>query len=271
MLKFITHRPLWVNILVGVLLAVAVFSVFVLSLNWLTHHNESRTVPFVTGKSFDEAEAILKKAGFEIEIQDSIFTDTAAASVVLKQFPDADEVVKVNRTVYLTINRAVPPEVLMPNLIGYSFRSAEMELKNSGLKVGDTSYKHNYATGSVLEQRYNGTAISPGAKLRMGSSISLVLGDGLGEEFSVPPLTGLTIAQALHVMESLGLVRGVVVSLNGEPISDTMSAYVGKQNPEPYDEEKRRIRIRSGQTVDLFMQSEKPVRDSIPANLPLPE
>ena len=68
MLKFITHRPLWLNIFVGVLLAIAIFSVFVLSLNWLTHHNVSKTVPNVTGKSFEEAERLLEKAGFEVEV-----------------------------------------------------------------------------------------------------------------------------------------------------------------------------------------------------------
>ena len=81
---------------------------------------------------------------------------------------------KINRTVYLTINRAVPPEVEMPNLNGYSFRSAEMLLINAGLKVGDTSYKTDLSNNSVLEQRFNGSIIAPGTKLRMGSSISLV-------------------------------------------------------------------------------------------------
>ena len=272
MLKFITHRPLWVNFLVGLLLAVGIFSVFVLSLNWLTHHNESRSVPSVTGISFDEAESILEKAGFDVEIQDSIYTDTAQPSVVLKQFPDADELVKVNRTVYLTINRTVPPEVEMPNLFGYSFRSAEMVLNNSGLKVGDTIYKTDFSRNSVLEQRYNGATITPGTKLRMGSAISLVLSNGLGsEEFAVPSLTGFTVAQALHVMESIGLQRGVLVSIDGQFITDTLNAYVGRQIPEPYNEEKKRIRIRAGQTIDLFLQIDRPVKDSSTANLPLPD
>ena len=136
MLKFITHRPLWLNIVVGILLAVGIFSVFVLSLTWLTHHNESMTVPQVIGKTFDEAESILDKAGFEIEIQDSIYSDTARPNVILKQFPEPDEIVKVNRKVFLTINRTVPPLVEMPNLLGYSIRNAEMTLKNAGLKLG---------------------------------------------------------------------------------------------------------------------------------------
>src|SRR5258706_14845013 len=160
MLKFITQRPLWLNLLIGLLLTLIVFFIFVFSLNWITHHNESKTVPAVTGKSLSEAESILEKAGFEIEIQDSVYVDTVPPMKVLRQVPEDGEVVKVNRTVYLTINRAVPPLVEMPNLVGFSFRSAEMELVNMGLRVGDTMYKTDFARNSVLEQRYNGQTIS---------------------------------------------------------------------------------------------------------------
>ena len=271
-LKFITHRPLWVNLLVGILLALGIFSVFVLSLNWLTHHNESRTVPYVTGKSFEEASAILEKAGFDVEIQDSIYTDTANALSVLKQFPDGDEVVKINRTVYLTINRAVPPEVPMPNLNGYTFRSAEMELISAGLKIGDTSYRNDLSNNAVLEQRYKGSIIEPGTKLRMGSAISLVISKGPGdEEFSVPILTGFTVVEALRIMEEMGIAKSVIVSNDGQRITDTLNAFIVRQIPEPFNEERKRMRMRSGQSIDLFIQTDRPVRDSISANLPLPE
>ncbi|HUM66746.1 MAG TPA: PASTA domain-containing protein, partial [Chitinophagaceae bacterium] len=141
MFKFITHRPLWVNVLVGIAIAFILFFIFVFSLNWFTHHDEAMAVPQVTGKSFEDARSLLEKQGFEVEIQDSIYWDTAKPMQVLKQVPEPDELVKVNRTVYLTINRAVPPMVEMPNLIGYSYRSAEVVLKNANLRVGDTSFK----------------------------------------------------------------------------------------------------------------------------------
>ncbi|MEI9808140.1 MAG: hypothetical protein WDO16_09830 [Bacteroidota bacterium] len=62
MFKFITHRPLWLNILTAILLAVAILFIFIFSLNWLTHHDESKSVPSVAGKSFDEAKKILEKS-----------------------------------------------------------------------------------------------------------------------------------------------------------------------------------------------------------------
>ena len=78
--------------------------------------------------------------------------------------------------------------VEMPNLVGYSFRSAEMALKNSNLRVGDTTFKADFAKNAVLEQRYNGAVITAGTKIRMGSTISLVLGDGVGDRQFVVPI-----------------------------------------------------------------------------------
>ncbi len=90
----------------------------------------------------------LKDKGFEVEIQDSIYSDTAAPLAVLRQFPEADAVVKENRTVYLTINRAVAPTIEMPNLEGMSFRTAQLVLKQYGLKVKDTVFKPDFAKNS---------------------------------------------------------------------------------------------------------------------------
>jgi beta-lactam-binding protein with PASTA domain len=261
MLKSITGRPLWVNVLVGIVLAIALFALFLLSLNWLTGHGKSSSVPSVTGKSYEEARSILKKAGFDVEIQDSVYVDTVPALHVIKQIPDADEVVKSNRTVFLVIRRAVPPEVEMPNLSGYSFRNAEMVLKSMDLRVGDTTFRPDFARNAVLDQLYNGAVIKPGTKIRKGSIISLVLGDGIGNlEFPVPIITGMTYCDAKAELESRGLSIGAIV-LGG--VTDTCGAFIYKQVPGRYDEEKHVLRIRSGQTIDIWLQADKPVADTV--------
>ncbi len=261
MFKFITHRPLWLNLLTGLLLAVIVFFIFVFSLNWITHHNESKTVTAVTRKSFSQAETILHDAGFEVEIQDSIYVDSVPPMTVLRQVPEDGEVVKVNRTVYVTINRAVPPLVEMPNLVGFSYRSAEMELSNMGLRVGDTFYRADFARNSVLEQRYKGEIIKAGTKIRMGSSISFILGTGVGnEKFLVPNLVGKTYCEAKQWIESRGLVMGVPMAAG---ISDTCRAYIYDQRPARFDEFNKLQYIRTGQTIDVWLQADKPVSDSL--------
>lgn len=267
MFKFITHRPLWANILAGVVIAVILFFIFIFSLNWFTHHDQAMAVPSVTGKSFESAKEILQKAGFEVEIQDSIYVDTTKPMQVLKQVPESDELVKVNRTVYLTINRSVPPMVEMPNLVGYSYRSAEMALKNSNLRVGDTTFKADFAKNAVLEQHYKGAVIPAGAKVRMGSEISLVLGDGVGDrQFIVPSLIGMTYGEAKSLLEAHGLGFGAIIAPN---INDTVNAYIYQQRPERFDDDKRFRYIRSGQLIDIWLQSEKPVTDTIPNPEPL--
>lgn len=261
MFKFITYRPLWVNILAGLVLAFAVFFLFLSSLKCLTGHGKAATVPSVNGKKFEEAKKILKKAGFDVEIQDSVYVDTAKPMTVLRQIPDADEVVKSNRTIFLLVSRSVPPEMEMPNLVGYSYRNAEMVLKNMDLKIGDTTFKPDFAKNAVLEQWYKGQQIAPGTKIRKGSVVSLVLGDGIGKkEFVVPDITGMTFCDAKELLEGNGIIIGAVVS--DVNVDDTCNAYIFKQNPERFDEEKRFQRIRSGQTMDIWIQNDKPEKDS---------
>lgn len=261
MAKSITTRPLWVNILAAIILSMVVILLFFLSLRWLTHHGVARTVPSVTGKTFAEAKTFLEKQGFEVIIQDSVYVDTLPPSGIVRQVPDADAVVKVNRTVYLTINRSLAPLVEMPNLVSYSFRNAEMVLKNMGLKVGDTIFKPDFARNSVLEQRYNGEEIKQGTKIRQGSAITLVLGNGVGQnEFAVPVIVGLTYGQARAMLSANGINIGAVVLDDG--VTDTVNAYIYRQSPTRYDDDRKIAHIRPGQLMDVWLSLQKPAGDS---------
>lgn len=265
-LKFITGKPLWVNILFSIVLVTVVLLLFLVSLNFITNHGSTLSIPSVTGKSFMDAKRILESQGFEVEIQDSIYNDTAIALSVIRQFPEADEVVKRNRIVYLTINRSVPPLIEMPLLEGLSFRSAEIVLKQYGLRVGDTSYRSDMAKNSVLEQIYKGDRIKPGVKIKMGSVIDLVLGSGLGnEEFAVPDLFGMPYAEARIAIESTGLMVGVTIP--DADVADTKNAFVYQQRPERYTADRRLNRVRQGQTIDLFLSVQKPVRQAVDSTL----
>ena len=259
MFKFLTHRPLWLNILAGIILALAIFFLFLLSLKCLTRHGKSATVPSVTGKKYDEAIKLLKKAGFEVEIQDSVYVDTLPPMAVIKQMPEADEIVKANREIILIVNRFEPPLIEMPNLLNYSYRNAEMVLGNLGLKVGDTTFEPDFAKNIVRKQIYNGQIIAPGTKIRKGSVVSLVLGDGVGnKEFAVPSVIGMQFCDMKKKLEGSGVLVGAIVL--DPDVTDTCSAWIYWQNPERYDEDKNLNHIRSGQTIDVRLQLNKPAR-----------
>lgn len=252
MFKFITNRPLWVNFLVAVILAFFIIFLMLQLLGWITRHGEYLTVPAVIKKDTQEAIRLLETKGFDVVIQDSVYSDSLPRGTVVKQLPDANATVKVNRTVFLTVNRYIPPMVAMPQLEGKSLSFALDLLRRNHLILGDTVYKPDFMKGSILEQKYNGATIITGAKVRWGSKITLVIAAGLNEqEMMVPNLIGLTYAQAKSQLELLGVnIAGIIAE--GE-IKDTAAAFVYKQNPERFNDDKQPIYIRPGQLMDLYI------------------
>lgn len=179
MFKFITDRPFWVNLLTALILAFLLIFLVLQLLGWITRHGEYLTVPAVNGKDTREAIRLLESKGFDVIIQDSVYTDSLPRGTVVKQLPDADATVKINRTVFITVNRYVPPMITMPQLEGKSLSFALDLLERNHLHLGDTSYKPDFMKGSILEQRYKGARILPGTKVRWGSKISLIIAGGL--------------------------------------------------------------------------------------------
>jgi len=227
-----------------------------LLLGLITRHGKSRTVPYVIGKNLNDVEKQLSDAGFETVIQDSVYYDSLPRGVVIKQVPDADAVVKVNRTVYVIINRFVAPDVPMPNIIGYSLRNAQYTLESMGLKMGDTSSRVDFAKNTVLEISINGNMVKPGDKVKVGSKVDLVIARGKGdEEISVPQLIGLQVADARVLLEQYGLNLGSVVK--NPDVVDIDNSYIYRQEPM-----RGAGRIRAGQLIDVWVQSEKPTADS---------
>jgi hypothetical protein len=260
MFKYITSRPLWFNILVAIGIVFIVIVAFILLLSVITRHGKSSTVPYVVGKNINDVQKQLSGSGFETVIQDSVFYDSLPPGVVIKQVPDADAVVKVNRTVYVIINRFVPPNISMPNIVGYSLRNAQYTLESLGLKLGDTTSRVDFAKNTVLEMSVNGETIRPGDKVKLGTKIDLVIARGVAEEqINVPDLIGMTYAEALSVLREKGLEAIPIVSPG---VRDTMNAYVYRQVPSAKTADGVNIRIRPGQMMDLFLQVEKPVIDT---------
>jgi beta-lactam-binding protein with PASTA domain len=236
---------------------------FFAMLGWLTNHGEYQKVPGVVGQNIESAKKILEAKGLKVEVQDSVYIDTAAKLSVIRQVPEADATVKNNRTVYLTINRAVAPLSVVPNMIGFSFRSAEMMLQSLSLKLGDTSYKPDIAKNSVLEQLYEGKPITAGTKIPMGSTISFILGSGLGSaELQVPEnIIGMTLSQAKDFLATLNINIGAIIPSD---LAGNDNAFVYKTNPSRYSETTPGTinKIRPGQLLDLYVTTTAPVKDT---------
>jgi beta-lactam-binding protein with PASTA domain len=263
--KFLKNKPLWVHLLTVIIATALLVLLFFGSLDFITQHGDYEKVPQVTGMNIDQARKVLEAKGFDVAIQDSVYIDSAARLSVIKQSPVPDATVKANRTIYLTVNRMNPPLVEMPNLVGFSFRNAEMYLNSLGLKMGDTLFRPDIAKNAVLQQLYNGIDIKPGSKIFMGSTISFVLGDGIGSaEINVPDLIGMTVSEATKYLSDNSLGLGVIIPLDN--ITDTANSFVVKTNPERFSEpvpgQKTMNKIRSGQSIDLYISTNAPAKDT---------
>ena len=269
LIQKIVQKPLWQNILIGIGALFILLIVFFLSLGWITGYGKTAKVVSVVGQSYVAAQQQLEKEGFEVVILDSIYVDSIAKLAVIRQTPEADEIVKAGRTIYLTINRMVPPQVEMPSLVGFSLKSAELYLQSLQLRLGAITYKPDFARNAVLDQLFNGVPIAQGVKIPLGSSIGLVIGTGLGsEETDMPNLVGLTYEEARNLLSLQHINIGSVLSL--ETIKDSATSFIFKQTPSHLSDKLDSLtgmpfpnKIRQGQLVDLYLSNTSPPKDSI--------
>ncbi len=256
MVRSLTNKPFWVNLLVALAIVFLFIFLFLKMLGWITKHGHYLKVPAVKGMQTHEAIKLLEEQGFEVYIQDSIFTDTAKRGIVLKQLPDPNATVKINRTVFITVNRYVPPMIEMPRVEGQNLSFAIKILERNHLKLGDTTFKPDFMLGSVLEQQYKGARIAEKTKIQWGSRVDLIIGGGLqATQMLVPSLINMTYAEAKAYLDQTGIGLAAVIGVGR--ISDTASAFVVEQRPDRFDVNKNPVYIQAGQVMDIYISQDK--------------
>jgi beta-lactam-binding protein with PASTA domain len=237
------------NIAAIIVIVVILLTGVSLVLNGVTRHGESLTVPDIIGLQVDDAEQILLAKKLKFVVTDSLFFEDKPKNSVLDQNPAPQSKVKEGRVVYITLNSNKAPLVNMPNLIDVSYRQAQVMLQSVGLKPGRLIYKPDIAKNVVLEQLFGNININGGQKIPKGSTIDLVLGDGLGQgDVSLPDLTGMTLEEARNLLVSSSLGIGSVVYQGN--ISDSGTAIVVRQSPAFADG----VMVGTGQPIDLFLK-----------------
>ena len=146
-----------------------------------TRHGQEVEMPDFIGKDSKILIQNTSSADFIMVISDYVYDKSQPEGIVLKQNPQAKELVKKGRKVYLTIASSIPPKVKMPELKDVSQRQAEIMLKAIGLEVGDVIYKASPFENAVLEQLYKGRAVAAGTEISMGESVTLVVGKDIND------------------------------------------------------------------------------------------
>lgn len=184
---------------------------FILILDFLvmpyyTNYNKGVTVPDVTKISLEEAEELLKRYGLRSEVLDRRANSVYPANYIIDQAPSAKQIVKPNRKIYLTVNTAVTPQTVVPNLVNMSLRNAEIQLENHGLVVGTRSYESSRFRNTILRQ-----SVAAGDTVGRGTVVNLAVSDGLGSRLvTVPNIVGMRLTEAEQVLTGVGLRVGQI-------------------------------------------------------------
>jgi beta-lactam-binding protein with PASTA domain len=215
--------------IVIVTFALIILFVFYNYLPVITNHNETIVVPNLVGVDVNDLQKKLQDAGFEMVVQDTIYSKDYKPYTVLEQKPVAGTHVKMGRKVYVVISPKTPPKVKMPELRGLSYQMAIAKIKTMQLEVGAIRFKPDIARDAVLGQEIAGLPIKKDEYVQVGTSIDLVIGSGVGdEEFDMPDLEGLTLEEAKKVLEANDLQLGHITEA---PDAEEMSGIVVKQSP----------------------------------------
>ncbi len=232
--KFITTKYFWYNVLLAIVAIAVLIAIVLWSLTYYTSAGRTIIVPDVKGSTVEQVGTQLKNSGLDYVVIDSLYRQDVQRGAIVEQIPSAGKSVKKGRKIFLTINAYTSEKVLMPQLVDYSLRNAQVVLETKGLKLGEITYKPSAYNGLVLGQMVDGKLINAGEQIEKGTKVQLIVGRGDGgSAVVVPELVGLTFAEALMTLHAVSLNVGQMVFDNSVTAStDTSTTVVYKQSPD---------------------------------------
>ncbi len=249
MFKFFYSKKFLINLGVALIVAaIFIWGIFKF-INSYTNHGETISVPNLEGIAVNEVETILKEKSLRYIILDSIYIENADKGVVLEQNPHKDELVKENRTIYITVSKIIAPKIKMPDVGSMSQRLSVAKLESYGLKV-EVKYIPSEYVNTVVMQELNGKEIKAGDLLDLGSTITLSIGSSSDAQVLVPYLIDLTREEARAKLMESSLSEGFheYENCKCETKEDTLKARVYKQNPI----RSKSVSVTMGTSVDLY-------------------
>lgn len=177
-LKYLFTKGFLKQLLYAVLVLIVLSFLVLWWLRITTNHNQRIEVPDLAKLSLDKVEDVLDELDLRYEILDSANYNPAYPKYsVIEQIPKAGKFVKEDRKIYLTLNPSDYRTIMVPNVLGKTGRQAAPTLLAMGFEVGEIS-KRPHISDHVLEMRYKGAKLLPGAEIPKTSVIDLIVGDG---------------------------------------------------------------------------------------------
>ncbi|MFM2070011.1 MAG: hypothetical protein RLZZ623_274, partial [Actinomycetota bacterium] len=183
-----------------------------------------QAIPDVTGQNLEEAKRLLTVAGFTT-ITVSSETSDKPKDTVIRTDPAAAQLLVVTSPVNIVLS-AGPDSKTIPNVAGQQQDAAKQFLEGDPFKfvvTVTTEPNDKVPAGAVIR-----TEPAIGGQLAVGSPITIVVSAGV-EQVQVPPVVGLTEAQARNLITAKALT--VNVTPVNVPAGDANDGRVISQSP----------------------------------------
>ncbi|NLI54473.1 MAG: protein kinase [Clostridiales bacterium] len=182
------HGALKIGLTVAAIVAALIGAFFILRDTYQTESDAFEVVPTIVGRSVDEAKQKTENFGFSFDIQDYENNDTVATGDVIYQTPEGGTKAKRGTVIYGIVSLG-PAAPTVPNLIGLSPDEAKRELEESGLVLGNVSYRvSEVAIGYVCEQ-----SIPAETETTNGQVIDIVISASSETTFDMPSAMDLPL------------------------------------------------------------------------------
>ena len=187
--------------LIGIGVASA-FAVIVLLLR-----QEEVRVPDLTGRDIVSVIELVTQQGLQLKVDRREPHPALPRDTVISQTPAPGSGIKKGRQVRVIVSQG-PSELLAPKVAGENFRKADIQIRQAGFVPGDLSrvYSDTVERDIVIAQYPQA-----GSQLEKGGTVSMLVSSGRKPElFVMPKLTGIKAAQALRIVDRMGLQHRVV-------------------------------------------------------------
>lgn len=193
--SFKANKYFWVNIIGMVVVACVALFITLKGLDIYTRHGEAVVVPDIKGMQVEEAEMLLRNHGLACLVSDSSYVKNKPAGSVLELTPAAGQKVKEGRIIFVTINTLDVPLRAVPDVAdNSSVRQAQAKILASGFKLAENQVVSGEKDW-VYGVKYKGRLLHTGEKIPTGATLTLMVGNGMGNE--------------LHENDSIGEVEAV--------------------------------------------------------------
>lgn len=205
-MKFnVTRRQLQKFLIIIVILFL--FSVLLnyLIMPWYVAAPEVK-VPKVTGMNQMQAIQILEENDLEGLIGDTTFDSRLKTGYIVIQKPQAGDIVKEGRRVYLVVNGG-SPKARVPDLKGKSVVDAKFALERVGLKLGDTIFAPSQTPKDIIISQ----EFVSNTELRKGQTVNVTVSSGAEKgTLTIPDLIGKSLSEAETILAALKLRVGKI-------------------------------------------------------------